>query len=113
MFQFTINEVTGLPQANFNAKVISISNQTKTNKNGKEYHVATISFVDKDAVEQKCSALIYKGNFDKGMEIGNDYITTVTIMPDGQPLITVSHLTRAPRATVDMFGYVAEEILAK
>jgi hypothetical protein len=113
MFTFKNNEVTGLPQANFNAKLISIANQSRTNSNGKEYFVATISFVDNDAVEQNVSAIIYKGNFDKGMSIGNEYRSTVTIMPDEQPLITVSHLTGAARATADMFGYAAESILAK
>ena len=110
MFQFTINEVTNLPESNFTAEVISIASKSLTNKNGKEYFPCTIKFVDVDAAEQQVSAMIYKANLDKGMEIGNKYRSKVIIMPDGNPLITVSHLTEAARANANMFGYVPESV---
>lgn len=107
-FNFQKNEVTGLMQANFTAKLISISNSTKTNTNGKEYRVASIKFVDANDVEQTISALMYEKNYSKGVEVNNEYLATVTIMPDNQPLVTVSHLQGAERATINMFGIAVE-----
>lgn len=107
-FNFQKNEVTDLMQANFTAKLISISNSTKTNSNGKEYRIASIKFTDADAVEQTITAIMYEKNYSKGVKVGNDYIATVTIMPDNQPLVTVSHLQGAERATINMFGLAVE-----
>jgi hypothetical protein len=103
MFTFTVNETTGLKEANFTAQLVSIANKPLTNKNGKEYYPCSIKFVNKDAVEVTKPAMMNAGNYSYGVEVGNSYLSKVAIQKDGTPLITVSHLTGAARATADDF----------
>jgi len=103
------NETTGQIELRFNAKLLSISDTTLTNTNGKNYKVATVEFADKDGVIQKTSAIVYEGNYKKGMKIGETYMTTAR-QADDNVYLQISHLVgTGDLATLDMFDFGAEE----
>lgn len=106
-FEVTANPTTGEQQkrANFNAKLISISDKVLENANGTPYRVATVEFTDAKKAIQRVSALVYEKNFNYGMTVGETYLATVIITDGNAPLITVSHLPGSGnRASADMFG---------
>jgi hypothetical protein len=108
--EFKISEVTGLYEATIRGKLTSISEKVLQNSNGKNFRVGGFEVVNYATGEVKpFSALIYEGNYSKGMHVGTTYQAKVTIMEDGSPLITVSHLTPAERATADDFGFVVSK----
>jgi len=104
-----VNEVTGNSEMQFISKLLSISEKVLVNVNGKNYKVATIEFVNADGELVRRSAFVYEGNYQNGMEIGTQYLTTAakTIDANGEPsvIIHVSHLTGADRATLDDFQF--------
>lgn len=109
--EFQINSTTGAQEASFGAKLLSISEKTLVNSNGKDYKVGSIEFKNINGETCRTSAFIYKGNYDYGMEIGETYLTRATAGDKGGVLINVSHLVYGgQRATEDMFGF--EEIAA-
>lgn len=112
--KFQINEQTGTQEASFNGKLISISDKVLQNSNGKNYKVATVEFKDVNNETQRSTALVYEGNYSKGMEINESYLCTATVTDQGV-IVRMSHLTGSgDRPTADMFGFntVAESIPA-
>lgn len=98
-FDATRNQFTG----QITAKLISVSDTLLQNKvTGKEYTVATIEFEGKQR-----SAIVYKANLDKGLTVGTDYLCNVTFTAErpNEPIISVSPLTNAVRATAEDFSF--------
>ena len=111
MFTFVKNEVTGLLQCNFPAKLIQIGSvllNTNTDKKT-PYRVGTIEFNDAQGKTQRVTTLIWDKNYQHGMQIGNTYLSTATHTPGrtgGDVLITTSHLEGSGvRADSSMFGF--------
>lgn len=102
-----VNSRTGNTEVTFNGKLVSISEQVLQNTNGKNYKVASIDFTDANGKDQRVSALVFEGNYQHGMKIGETYLARA-IQQEGydQPLITLSHLQGSgERATFEMFGF--------
>ena len=108
-FQFKANPTTGLPQAQFQAVLKSISEKTLQNSNQKNYKVVGVEFENASGTKQLASAAIYEGNYSKGVEVGKSYLTTVTIS-EGKAYLQMSHLESAALATAEDFAFVAEEV---
>lgn len=108
-FQFKANPTTGLPQAQFQAVLKSISEKTLQNSNNKNYKVVGVEFENAAGVKQLASAAIYEGNYSKGIEVGKSYLTTVTIA-EGKAYLQMSHLESAALATAEDFAFDAAEV---
>jgi len=90
-------------QYEFNCELLSVSSEPKTNVNGKQYRVGTIRFEDANKKMQQVTAIIYEKNYQRGMEVGENYLATAR--PDGKDVfITCTALKYAERASTDMFG---------
>ena len=100
------NPATGQTEYQFEGKLLkALSETTLQNSNGKNYKLATIEFVDAHGVIQKASAMIYEGNYSKGVVVGKEYVCTARKGTDNQIYIQMSHLeANADRATIDMFA---------
>lgn len=111
-FEFKANPVTGLQQAQFQAKLISApSEKTLQNSNGKSYKICTIEFENSKGVTVRRSASIYEGNYSKGVSAGKSYLTTATI--SGQNVyLQMSHLENATRAELEDFEMVSSQVSA-
>lgn len=112
-FQFKPNPVTGLQQAQFQAKLISTpSEKTLQNSNGKNFKVVTIEFENSKGETVRRSASIYEGNYSKGnLTVGKTYLTTATI--SGKDVyLQMSHLENASRAELDDFAVASAEVSA-
>jgi hypothetical protein len=106
-FQFIRDDERNQEVANFNGRLISVSEQPVGQfPSGKEYHIGTIQFEnDKGQMVQR-TCIINKANFDKGMTEGNDYLCNA-IIRDGQStvLLVCSHLQgSSSRADFSDFG---------
>jgi hypothetical protein len=100
-----INKTTGVEEVQFGGKLVSISDTALTNTNGKEYKVATIDFDAVDGSKKRCTALVYAGNYNHGLTVGETYLATATPTPQGV-IVKLSHLTyNGDRATSEMFGF--------
>lgn len=100
-----INKTTGKKEVQFTATLSSISEDTYKNSNDKEFKRANVTFVDAKGREQKnILATVYKSNYDHGITVGEDYLTTMTLGDDGKPYLQMSHLQGGNVADVDMFG---------
>jgi hypothetical protein len=109
-FKFEVNPTTGLPQARFQAKLVSqLGETTLQNSNGKNYKVVTVEFENDRNQVQRAAAAIYEGNYSKGVEVGKTYLTTVTIN-EGKAYLQMSHLENAPMAAAADFGFEPGEI---
>jgi len=112
-FEEVKNPNTGAVEkvASFKGELVSVAEKALTNTNGTEYYPASV----KIAGIGTRSCMIYKKNFDYGMQIGTSYAGRVTISPNSEgvltPIITLSHLTGAERASLADFG-LAEEVSA-
>lgn len=109
----SVNSVTGNTEITFNAKLISVSpDVVGSTPNGKDYRVATCSYLNANKERVQRSCLIMEGNYAYGMEIGTEY-QTKAIIEKGQetPLLVMNHLTATARATFDDF--VSESELAE
>lgn len=96
-------------EAQFQAKLVDVSDNLLENVNGTAFVNCTIEFENAQGDTVRKGAIIYKKNLDHGMSIGNIYLATVRITGDERgPLVTVSHLTSAVRATADDFGFTGE-----
>jgi hypothetical protein len=97
--------------ASFTGKLISVAKEALPNSNGKLYYPASVQFETANGLQTK-SCMIHKRNFDYGMEVGASYLGKVTLAPDANgkisPIITLSHLSNADRATLADFGLDAE-----
>ena len=106
-FQFIRDEERNQEVAQFNAKLLSMSQEPVGQfPSGKMYHVGTIEFENDKGKIVQTSCIINKANFDKGMSIDNTYLCSV-IIKDGQrsPLVICSHLPAgSQRADFSDFG---------
>lgn len=103
------NDKSKYKEAQFQSKLVDVSDDMRENVNGKPFVNCTIEFENAQGNTVRKGAIIYKKNLDHGMEVGNTYLTTVRITGDERgPLVTVSHLTSAARATEDDFGFTEE-----
>ena len=100
------NQFTG----QIKATVVSLGDTLLQNVNNTEYVVGTIQFDGKQR-----SAICYKANLDKGITPGQSYICNVTITADrpNEPIISISSLTSAIRASASDFDFdFAAELVA-
>ena len=105
--KFSINPVNGNQEANFSAKLISMSEATLVNSNNKNYKIATIEFKDINNESQRTTSFIYEGNYKYGMTLGESYLATASQVNDGV-IVRLSHLVSSGnRASADMFGFEA------
>ena len=113
-FNFKLNPTSGAFEAQFQAKLISLGTTVMTNKNGTEYVVGSIQFPNSDGQLVTRSAICYKANADKGLVIGETYISTAVMTADQPttPLLLISPLTGAVRATSEDFGDITFEALS-
>ena len=105
-----VNETTGIEEMQFGGRLLSVSEKVLTNVNGKNYKVGTIEFKDIAEKQQRCTALVYEGNYKNGIKVGETYLCTATPTDQGV-IVKMSHLTyNGDRASADMFGFeVVEE----
>lgn len=108
-FTFKTNPTTGNPQAQFPATLKSVGTTILQNSNQKNYKIVSVEFENASGAKQLASAAIYEGNYSKGIEVGKNYLTTVTIV-DGKAYMQMSHLENAAQATADDFGFDAAEV---
>lgn len=100
------NDHTGVEEMQFGAKLISISEKTFQNSNNNNYKVVTIEFENAAGETVRTSAIIYEGNYNYGVEMGETYTAVATPMKDGGVIVKMSHLVYGGvRATADMFGF--------
>jgi len=101
------NEKTKQNEVVFSAELIApLSENTFENTNGKSFKIANVKFIDRAGKVQKSTALIYEGNYSKGMEVGQSYLAVASPGPDGRAYIRLSHLPYVDnRATIDMFSF--------
>jgi hypothetical protein len=115
IFNFVRDEERSQSVAQFNAKLISMSQEPVGEfPSGKMYHVGTIEFENNKGQKVQRSCIINKANFDKGMSEGNTYLCSA-IVRDGQDtvLLVCSHLqSGATRADLSDFGIVAASTAA-
>lgn len=104
------NDINGNPRLQFNATLLSISNTTLTNRNGKNYKVVSVEFINNDTIN-KCSGFIFEGNYSHGVTVGEEYLAQATLMPDGGVIVNMSHLpANAERPSADMFAFDATDV---
>ncbi len=114
MFEFKINPVTNRKEAQFQGKLISISDDVVgTTPKGKDYYVGSVEFENANKQKIQRSCIINAANYDYGMTVGNTYLCTVSLDAEKGALITMSHLTQAARASFDDFGAVVEDVAEK
>jgi len=110
VFNFVRDEERSQSVAQFNAKLISMSQEPVGEfPSGKMYHVGTIEFENDKGQKVQRSCIINKANFDKGMSEGNVYLCSA-IVRDGQGtvLLVCSHLqSGSARADLSDFGIAA------
>ena len=107
------NEMTGNYEANFSAKLMSVSDRTFESKNekGTLYRAVTVQLENGNSFQ----GIMYESNYKHGVTIGNSYLCrAINSGKDENVLLTVSHLASAPRATTKDFGFslanVKEEV---
>ena len=103
------NDLTGNYEANFSAKLMSVSDRVFQSNNEKAtpYRVATVQLEDGKAV----SGIMYDANYQHGVTVGNTYLCrAITSGQDDNVLVTVSHLTAAARATTKDFGFSLSKV---
>lgn len=115
MFNLTFNAERNQFEGQFKATVTSLGDTVQTNVNGTEYVVGAVKFTNNKGVVVERSAICYMKNVEKGVTVGNEYICNVTVTSDrpNDPIIAISSLTSAVRATADDFGFDFKEALAE
>lgn len=106
---------SGNQTATFMGKLINIGENVLNLNNNKqtEYLVGTVEFENAKNETVQRSAIIYMANYKHGMTTGNTYLCNLTLIADknNEPVITVSHLQNASRATADDFGFQPNDAL--
>lgn len=104
------NEVTKKWEVQFPATLLSISDSPLTNQNGKNYLVGTVRYKNVKGESKTASAVIYEGNYSKGMEVGETYLCTANQDDKGNTYLRLSHLMQTERASADDFDFSAEAV---
>lgn len=112
--KFEFNQDQNQFEATVMAKVVSLGTTELENKNGKTYVVGTIEFPNVHGELVQRGAICYTKNLEKGVEVGGTYLCNVVVTEDrpNEPLITISSLTTATRATAEDFGFDAKSEFA-
>jgi hypothetical protein len=102
-------------EGQFKAKVTSLGPVNQENSNGTEYAVGSVQMTTAHGELKEVSAICYKKNVEKGITVGETYICNVAVTKDrpNEPIISISPLTSAVRATADDFGFVFADALAE
>lgn len=112
-FVRSVNPVTNEVywEASTSSTLVSVENDAVNNINSTPYYRCMVKLETVSGEEKLSSAIIYKANFDHGMEVGKVYLTTIRINPGDTrgPLISVSHLTPRPKASAADFGFTVPE----
>jgi len=99
-------------QLQFKGKLISLSEATLQNTNGKNYKVAEVEFTNVKGDVVKRTAVVYEGNYSKSMTIGNEYLCTASQTEKGV-IIQVSHLNgTADRPDTTDFDFAGTPVVA-
>lgn len=111
MFNLKFNPEYGQMEGQFKAKVVSLGNTIMTTSKGKPYVVGTIQFANADGEQVERSAICYEANKGK-IVLGETYLCNIVVTQDrpNEPIISISPLTNAVRATADDFGFDATNI---
>ena len=91
MWSKKVNPQTNLPELVGQAQLISLSDEIKTNSNGKGYVLGTAKVV-LNGKTSTISCSVYEKNLSYGVEIGNKYLATLSKGQDGKVYCQVSHL---------------------
>jgi hypothetical protein len=116
-FEEVKNPATGAmeKQARFVGKLESINPEAKPNKNGTEFHNASVSFENAKGERVTRQCIVYAKNFAYGMEVGTEYAGRATVVTDEDGkqsiLLSLSHLTTAGSASLADFG-LEDEVTA-
>ena len=114
-FKTEFNEQGQNFTTSFTGTLVSLQPEFKENSNGKSYRLGTVKFVNAHAQEITTTCAVYKANLDLAeaagtpMAVGNQYLCNAQITSEGKAYINVSHLTSAPTATADDFGFDVSE----
>jgi len=106
-FNFKFNADQNQMEAQIRAEVISLGDKKQVNKNGTEYVVGAIRFTNAQGKIVERSAIAYMKNVEKGITVGETYLCNITVTADrpSEPIISISPLTSAERATADDFNF--------
>lgn len=113
-FNLKFNAEQNQLEGQFRAEVISLGTKVQENVNGTQYVVGAVRFTNAKGVTVERGAIAYVKNVEKGIQVGETYLCNVTITPSRptEPIISISPLTNAERASSDDFGVVFEEFMA-
>jgi hypothetical protein len=105
------NEVTGVNEVHFDAKVLSIGETVLENSNGKPYVVGTVEFTIKGNT-QRASALMYTNQLSAAnVEIGT--VCNCRALPprEGEKtsLLILDPVMAAQKADASIFGFATTE----
>lgn len=113
MFDLKFNEEYSQFEGQFQGTVVSLGTVIQENKNGTQYVVGAVQFVDANGQLIERKAICYKKNLDKGIKVGESYLCNVVITenrPD-DPIISISALNSAVKATAADFDFIFENEL--
>ena len=98
------NELTGAVEFEFNATLLEIGKTVLKNTNDKEYKIVTLQFSLPTGLEVERTAMCYASNYEKGVEIGKDYLCNLSFDEEEKPQIRMSHLHNANRPCLEDFS---------
>lgn len=101
------NSKTGKTDYQFTGKLLTIEDEVRSNTNGTNYVLGTISFVNAKGQVKEATCAVYENNLKHGMETGKEYLCTASQGADNRMYIHVSHLQNVSAATTDDFGIEA------
>ncbi len=107
------NAETGQINLQTACELLSISPTEMENVNGTKYFPATVKIVDQQGQVQEVTAIVYRANFDYGIETGKEYLLTIAPGDERGPLLHMSHLSPrviGKRATADMFDFASTSV---
>ncbi len=111
-----IDEETGESVFTFNAELVKVGETVLKNINEKNYKIVEVKFHLPDGKLVERSAICYASNYDYGLKIGKSYLTTLSFDEEGDPQLSMSHLSNAGRATVEDFAgllQVQQQVIEK
>ncbi|MDC7994034.1 hypothetical protein [Altibacter sp. HG106] len=99
------NEETGEMGFSFTAKLLRLGETILQNSNETNYKIAEVKFMLPSGEEVERTAMVYEKNYEHGLEVGKNYLTTVTFDEvDGTPYLRMSHLQNVQRASAADFA---------
>jgi hypothetical protein len=92
----------GTFEADCAVELLVVGEKEQQNSNGTTYKVVTAKLNGKNI-----TAIIYQGNYSKGIEVGNNYAAKAIYDPSrgGELLIQMSHLIAGERANIADFEF--------